>query len=121
MTRLDENRAKAQLAQKAGVDVTDVTNMTIWGNHSATQYPDFYNAKINGKHADKAIGDETWLKETFIPAVQQRGAADHQSARLFLGRFGRERRRRHRPQPDDRHRERRLAQRRGLLRRQLRR
>ena len=75
MTRLDENRAKAQLAQKAAVDVTDVSNMTIWGNHSATQYPDFYNAQINGKPADKAIGDEKWLKETFIPAVQQRGAA----------------------------------------------
>ena len=58
MTRLDENRAKAQLAQKAGVDVTEVTNMTIWGNHSATQYPDFYNAKINGKTADEVIGDE---------------------------------------------------------------
>src|SRR4030095_2533501 len=75
MTRLDENRAKAQLAQKAEVDVTDVTNMTIWGNHSSTQYPDFYNAKINGRNADKAISDEVWLKETFIPAVQQRGAA----------------------------------------------
>jgi len=75
MTRLDENRAKAQLAQKAGVDVTDVTNMTIWGNHSSTQYPDFYNAKIKGKNADKAISDEAWFKETFIPAVQQRGAA----------------------------------------------
>ena len=49
--------------------------MTIWGNHSATQYPDFYNAKINGKNADQVIGDEKWLKETFIPAVQQRGAA----------------------------------------------
>lgn len=75
MTRLDENRAKAQLAQKTGVDVTEVTNMTIWGNHSATQYPDFYNAKINGKSAAEVIGDETWLKQTFIPAVQQRGAA----------------------------------------------
>jgi malate dehydrogenase len=75
MTRLDENRAKAQLAQKAGVDVTAVTNMTIWGNHSATQYPDFYNAKIKGKSAADVIGDESWLKETFIPAVQQRGAA----------------------------------------------
>src|SRR4051812_10289502 len=75
MTRLDENRAKAQLAQKAGVDVTEVSNMTIWGNHSATQYPDFYNAKINGKSAADVIGDETWLKQTFIPAVQQRGAA----------------------------------------------
>ncbi len=75
MTRLDENRAKAQLAQKAGVDVTAVTNMTIWGNHSATQYPDFYNAKINGKSAAEVIGDESWLKETFIPDVQKRGAA----------------------------------------------
>ena len=75
MTRLDENRGKAQLAQKASVDITAVTNMTIWGNHSATQYPDFYNAKINGQNADKVIGDEKWLKETFIPAVQQRGAA----------------------------------------------
>lgn len=75
MTRLDENRAKAQLAQKAGVDVTEVSNMTIWGNHSATQYPDFYNARIKGQSAVEAIGDEAWLKETFIPAVQQRGAA----------------------------------------------
>src|SRR3954465_6418755 len=75
MTRLDENRAKAQLAQKAGVDVTEVTNMTIWGNHSATQYPDFYNAKIKGKSAAEVIGDDKWLKETFIPAVHQRGAA----------------------------------------------
>ncbi len=75
MTRLDENRAKAQLAQKAGVDVTDVSNMTIWGNHSSTQYPDFYNAKIKGKNADQVIGEEAWLKEAFIPAVQQRGAA----------------------------------------------
>ncbi len=74
MTRLDENRGKAQLAQKAGVDVTEVTNMTIWGNHSATQYPDFYNAKIGGKNADQVIGDEQWLKETFIPTVQKRGA-----------------------------------------------
>jgi malate dehydrogenase len=75
MTRLDENRAKAQLAQKAGVDVTEVSNMTIWGNHSSTQYPDFYNAQINERNADKVINDEGWLKETFIPAVQQRGAA----------------------------------------------
>jgi malate dehydrogenase len=75
MTRLDENRAKAQLAQKAGVDVTEVSNVTIWGNHSATQYPDSYNAKINGRAAAEVIGDEAWLKETFIPAVQQRGAA----------------------------------------------
>ena len=75
MTRLDENRARAQLAQKAGVHITAVTNMTIWGNHSSTQYPDFYNAKINGKSAAEVIGDEKWLKEIFIPTVQQRGAA----------------------------------------------
>ncbi|MEY2564653.1 MAG: malate dehydrogenase [Verrucomicrobiota bacterium] len=75
MTRLDENRAKAQLAQKAGVDVTEVSNVTIWGNHSATQYPDSYNAKIKARSAAEVIGDESWLKETFLPAVQQRGAA----------------------------------------------
>jgi malate dehydrogenase len=75
MTRLDENRAKAQLAQKSGVHVSDVKKMTIWGNHSATQYPDFYNAEINGKSAADVIADESWLKETFIPTVQQRGAA----------------------------------------------
>jgi malate dehydrogenase len=75
MMRLDENRAKAQLAHKAGVDVTMVANMTIWGNHSATQYPDFYNAKINGRAANEVIGDEAWLKGDFISTVQQRGAA----------------------------------------------
>src|ERR687893_594983 len=75
MTRLDENRAKAQLAQKAGVHVSDVTNMTIWGNHSATQYPDFYNAKINGRSAAEVISDESWLQGDFIKTVQQRGAA----------------------------------------------
>jgi len=75
MTRLDENRGKAQLAHKAGVEVTAITNMTIWGNHSATQYPDFYNAKINGRAANEVIADEKWLKETFIQTVQQRGAA----------------------------------------------
>ena len=75
MTRLDENRAKSQLAKKAGVDVTAVTNMAIWGNHSSTQYPDFYNARINGRSAAQAITDEAWLKGEFISSVQQRGAA----------------------------------------------
>src|SRR6202163_4785185 len=75
MTRLDENRAKAQLAHKAGVEITRVTNMTIWGNHSATQYPDFYNARIDNRPANEVIGDEKWLKEDFIATVQQRGAA----------------------------------------------
>lgn len=75
MTALDELRARTQLAKKVGVEVTAVTQMTIWGNHSATQYPDFYNAKINGKSAAQVIGDEQWLQNEFIPVVQQRGAA----------------------------------------------
>src|SRR5215831_1816267 len=75
MTRLDENRARAQLAHKASVDISSVTNMTIWGNHSSTQYPDFYNARIDGRPANEVIGDEKWLKEDFIKTVQQRGAA----------------------------------------------
>src|ERR1041385_5938446 len=75
MTRLDENRARSQLAKKSGTDITAVTNMTIWGNHSATQYPDFYNAKISGSAANSVIKDETWLKGEFIGSVQQRGAA----------------------------------------------
>jgi malate dehydrogenase len=75
MTRLDENRARAQLAHKAGVGIGSVTNMTIWGNHSSTQYPDFYNARIDNRPADEVIGDENWLKEEFIATVQQRGAA----------------------------------------------
>jgi len=75
MTRLDENRARAQLAHKAGVEITRVTNMTIWGNHSSTQYPDFYNAKIDNSPANEVIRDEKWLKEEFIASVQQRGAA----------------------------------------------
>lgn len=75
MTTLDELRAKSQLAKKAGVGVADVSNMIIWGNHSATQYPDFYNAKINGKFAHQVIADENWLQNDFIATVQQRGAA----------------------------------------------
>ncbi len=75
MTRLDENRAKSQLARKANVEVTDVTNVAVWGNHSATQYPDFYHAKIRGEPATEVIVDEAWLKGEFISTVQQRGAA----------------------------------------------
>jgi malate dehydrogenase len=75
MTRLDENRAKSQLAIKAGVDVAKVTNLAIWGNHSATQYPDFFNAKIDGRAATEVISDHDWLKSDFIRTVQQRGAA----------------------------------------------
>ena len=75
MTRLDENRAKSQLAQKAGVHVSKVTNLCIWGNHSATQYPDFTNAKIDGKPVTDVISDRAWLEGEFIATVQQRGAA----------------------------------------------
>ncbi|MBK5287052.1 MAG: malate dehydrogenase [Acidimicrobiia bacterium] len=75
MTRLDQNRAQSQLAQKAGVPVADVTNVTIWGNHSATQYPDFANARIGGRAAPEVIGDTDWLQTTFIETVQKRGAA----------------------------------------------
>jgi len=75
MTRLDENRAKSQLAKKAGVDITAVSNVAVWGNHSATQYPDFTHALINGKPVTESISDEAWLKGEFISSVQQRGAA----------------------------------------------
>ena len=75
MTRLDQNRAQAQLAQKAGVKVLAVTNMAIWGNHSATQYPDAENARIEGRPASDVIGHHAWLREEFIQIVQQRGAA----------------------------------------------
>ncbi len=74
MTALDELRARTQLAKKAGLDVTAVTQMTIWGNHSSTQYPDFYNAKINGKPTTETIKDIAWLQNDFIPLVQKRGA-----------------------------------------------
>jgi malate dehydrogenase len=75
MTRLDENRAKTQLAQKAGVDVTAIDRVAIWGNHSATQYPDFSNARINGAPAIESIADRDWLEIDFLKTVQQRGAA----------------------------------------------
>lgn len=75
MTRLDQNRAYAQLAQKAGVTVNEVSNVTIWGNHSASQYPDAENARINGRPAYDVISDHDWLKNGFITTVQKRGAA----------------------------------------------
>jgi malate dehydrogenase len=75
MTMLDELRARTQLAQKAGVDITAVKHMNIWGNHSATQYPDFYHAQINGRPAAEVINDEQWLQNDFVKIVQQRGAA----------------------------------------------
>ncbi len=75
MTRLDENRAKSQLAKRAGVPVTSVTNLAIWGNHSATQFPDFANARIDGKPVPDVIDDIEWLQGEFITTVQKRGAA----------------------------------------------
>ena len=75
MVRLDHNRAIAQLAKRTGVAVSDVTNMTIWGNHSTTQYPDLVNAKVKGESAWEAVNDEAWIADEFIPTVAKRGAA----------------------------------------------
>jgi malate dehydrogenase len=75
MTRLDHNRAIAQLAAKAEAAVSEVTNMTIWGNHSTTQYPDIFHAKARGQNAAEMVNDQDWLENEFIPTVQKRGAA----------------------------------------------
>ena len=75
MTRLDQNRARAQVAVRAGVPVTEVRDLVIWGNHSATQYPDLFHAKVAGRPAAEVIGDQEWVEKQFIPTVQQRGAA----------------------------------------------
>jgi malate dehydrogenase len=75
MMRLDHNRAKAQLAAKAGVEVAEVTNMTVWGNHSATQYPDITHARVSGRPAAEVVADPSWVDGHFIPTVQKRGAA----------------------------------------------
>jgi malate dehydrogenase len=75
MTMLDQNRARTQLAKKAGVAVDQVSNIAIWGNHSSTMYPDFPNARIGGRPATEVIGDDAWFRDTFIPTVQKRGAA----------------------------------------------
>ncbi|WP_432559736.1 malate dehydrogenase [Granulicoccus sp. GXG6511] len=75
LTRLDHNRAISQLAAKLDVDVTDIKKMTIWGNHSATQYPDLFNCEVNGKNAAELVNDQAWLADNFIPTVAKRGAA----------------------------------------------
>jgi malate dehydrogenase len=75
MTMLDQNRAVTQIALKAGADTTAVSNLAVWGNHSSTMYPDFYNARVGGRPATDAIPDEAWFKDTFLPTVQQRGSA----------------------------------------------
>jgi malate dehydrogenase len=75
MMRLDHNRARSQLAARTGVSVAEVTNLTIWGNHSASQYPDVFNAKVGGRNAAEVVSDQAWLENEFIPTVQKRGAA----------------------------------------------
>jgi malate dehydrogenase len=75
MTRLDHNRALSQLAAKTGTTVSDISRLTIWGNHSATQYPDIFHAEINGKNAAAVVNDQEWIEQTFIPTVAKRGAA----------------------------------------------
>jgi malate dehydrogenase len=75
MTRLDHNRAISQLAQRVGAPVTDITRMTIWGNHSTTQYPDLFHAEVGGKNAYETVGDHEWVDTVFIPTVAKRGAA----------------------------------------------
>ncbi|WP_137119798.1 malate dehydrogenase [Segeticoccus rhizosphaerae] len=75
LTRLDHNRATAQLAKKLGVPVTEISKLSIWGNHSSTMYPDLFHAEVGGRGAVEAVGDQTWIEETYIPTVAKRGAA----------------------------------------------
>ena len=89
LTRLDHNRAISQLAAKTGVPVTDITKMTIWGNHSATQYPDLFHAEVGGRNAAEVVGDQAWLENDFIPTVAKRGAAIIEARGSSLGRLGR--------------------------------
>ena len=119
MMRLDHNRAKAQLAAKCEVPVTASANMTIWGNHSATQYPDLVHAQVNGKPATELV-DQAWIASTYIPTVQQRGAQDHRGTRRVVGRVGRERGGRPRARLGAGHGRRRLGEHGHLLRRLLR-
>jgi malate dehydrogenase len=114
MTMLDQNRACSQLAIRAGADTTSVSNLAIWGNHSSTMYPDFYNAKVAGRPAIDAIGDEAWFKDVPADRPAARGR-DHQGPGVQLGGLGRERGRRHRARPDGAHPGRRLVQRCRLL------
>ena len=97
MTRLDHNRAIAQLAQKTGAEVADITNMGVWGNHSPTMFPDLFNAKVGGKNAAEAVDDMEWYENDFLPTRRQARRGDHRGARRVLGRLGRQRR--HRPRP----------------------
>ena len=99
LTRLDHNRAISQLAAKTGAKVTDVKKMTIWGNHSATQYPDVFHAEIGGKNAAEVVNDQAWIENDFIPTVAKRGAAIIDvSPRRLVGGVGRVGDRRRRPE-----------------------
>jgi len=91
LTRLDHNRAVSQLAKKTGAAVTDIKKMTIWGNHSTTQYPDVLHAEIGGKNAAEVVGDQAWIEDYFIPTVAKRGS--HRRPRRLVGRVGDHRRR----------------------------
>ena len=103
MTRLDHNRAIGQIAAKTGAAVKDITNMTIWGNHSTTQYPDIFQAKVGGESVAAKINDQEWLENDFIPTVQKRGAADHRGAWRIQRRVRRQRRGRPRARLGARH------------------
>ena len=120
MTRLDQNRAASQLATKAGVPVSAVKRVTIWGNHSDTQYPDYKNAEIAGVPATSVIADPAWFAETFIPTVAKRGGGGDQGRGRFFGGVGGQRGARQRPLAARPHAVRRMVQRGGGLRRQLR-
>ena len=120
MTRLDHNRAIAQLAGKTSRPVADITNMTIWGNHSTTQYPDFVNAKIGGEPAESVVGDRDWLEGDFQSRVQKRGAEVINGAWQVVGGIGGQRRKGSRAHVPLRDRERRLDLGGGVFGRQLR-
>ena len=103
MTRLDHNRAIAQLAQKTGAAVSEITNMAIWGNHSPSMYPDLFNAKVKGERAWDAVGDENWVANEYIPRVGKRGAEIIEARGASSRRLGRQRRDRPRPRLGQRH------------------
>ena len=108
MTRLDHNRALSQLAKKTGSPVSDIKRLTIWGNHSATQYPDIFHAEIAGKNAAEIVNDEKWLADELHPDRRQARRRDHRGPWRVLRRLRRQRRHRPRPHLGQRHRRRRL-------------
>jgi malate dehydrogenase len=121
LTRLDHNRALAQLAAKTGASVNDIRRLTIWGNHSATQYPDIFHAEVKGQNAAELVDDQDWLENDFIPTVQKRGRRDHRGPGRLLGGLGRRRHDRPRPRLAGRDRRGQLDLDGGAVRRLLRR